>query len=257
MGKKTITVKELEKLIGILQEYVVTNDRELLKQNQDLILLAKDADYGAKTQQEFEKKVEFDEKTHGVGRMLMFLLNYYGEEYLNKGQLTILDDDPKVYSSSHLNTYRLELKDPDTHNNFGDYAPTADDKPYDFNSIFLKQFTKYQDDKIVDTTKTAWDSFQKAYTTPIRTFDFKSAFWKDGHEHEVNYILQIDYKLKLHVINRITKEEKQFDFIPAKGHEGFLQKYGSLLNEMWRGSGQLVEYAWSNFILSDTNSAKK
>ena len=243
-----ITVAELEKLVNILQEYAVTTDKteaeDILRKNQDLILLAKDVDYSSKTQAENDKS-KFKDKSHGLGRMLMFLLNYYGETYLADGFLTVYDDDPRSFGSSHANTYKLELKDPETHDKFGDYSPTAEDKPYDFNSQFIKQITTYPEGNRVDTTITAWDSFQKAYTTPVRTFDFKSAFWKSGHEHSVNYILRIDFKLNLHVINRITKEEKIFEFIPNPEHEEFLKKYSEMLSVMW----QLGDYAWNNFII--------
>ena len=239
-----ITVAELEKLVTILQDYVVTGDKNILIEHQDLILLATAVDYSLKTQAENDNS-EFKDKSHGLGRMLMFLLNYYGEAYLADGFLTIYDDDPRTFSSSHANTYKLELKDPETHNKFGEYNPTAEDKPYDFDSQFIKQITAYSDGNKVDTTVTAWDSFQKAYTTPIRTFDFKSAFWKSGHEHLVNYILRIDFKLNLHVINRVTKKEKSFEFVPSPEHEEFLKKYSEMLSVMW----QLGEYAWSNFII--------
>ena len=239
-----ITVAELEKLVTILQDYVATGDKNILIENQDLILLAAAVDYSSKTQAEHDNS-EFKDKSHGLGRMLMFLLNYYGEAYLADGFLTIYDDDPRTFSSSHANTYKLKLKDPGTHNKFGDYSPTAEDKPYDFDSRFIKQITAYSDGNKVDTTATAWDSFQKAYTTPIRTFDFKSAFWKSGHEHLVNYILRIDFKLNLHVINRVTKKEKAFEFIPNPEHEEFLKKYGEMLSVMW----QLGDYDWTNFII--------
>ena len=239
-----ITVAELEKLVTILQDYVVTGDKNILIEHQDLILLATAVDYSSKTQAENDNS-EFKDKSHGLGRMLMFLLNYYGEAYLSDGFLTIYDDDPRTFSSSHANTYKLKLKDPGTHNKFGDYSPTAEDKPYDFDSRFIKQITAYSDGNKVDTTVTAWDSFQKTYTTPIRTFDFKSAFWKSGHEHLVNYILRIDFKLNLHVINRVTKKEKVFEFVPSPEHEEFLKKYSEMLSVMW----QLGEYAWSNFII--------
>jgi len=241
-----INVKDLEKLVDLIKVYVVSSDKSILEKNQDLILAARDADYSAKTQKEFDNQSKFDESSHGIGRMIMFLLNHYGEHYLDGGELTIFVDDPKVFSSAHDNIYRLALKDADTHDNFGDeYNPTAEDKPYDFDSRFIKQTTRYSDDNTVDTTATAWDSFQKAYTTPTRTFDFKSAFWKSGHEHFVNYILQIDSNLNLHVINRITKEEKQFNFIALESHKGYLDKYKSMLNTMY----ELGDYAWSNFIL--------
>jgi len=239
-----ITITELEKLIAVLQEYALTNDKELLKKHQDLILLAKDVDYSSKTQAENDNS-DFKDNSHGLGRMIMFLLNYYGESYLSDGILTIYGDDPRAFSSSHTNTYRLDLKDPETHNKFGDYSPTAEDKPYDFDSQFIKQITSYPDGNETDTTATAWDSFQKAYTTPVRTFDFKSAFWKSGHEHSVNYILQIDSKLNLHVFNRVTKEEKIIEFVPVAEHEEFLNKYSKMIDIMW----QFGEYAWSNFIL--------
>ena len=91
-----ITVTELEKLVNILQEYAVTTDKteaeNILRKNQDLILLAKDVDYSSKTQAENDKS-KFKDKSHGLGRMLMFLLNYYGETYLADGFLTVYDDD--------------------------------------------------------------------------------------------------------------------------------------------------------------------
>ena len=239
-----ITVAELEKLVTILQDYVVTGDKNILIEHQDLILLATAVDYSSKTQAENDNS-EFKDKSHGLGRMLMFLLNYYGEVYLADGFLTIYDDDPRTFSSSHANTYKLKLKDPETHDKFGEYNPTAEDKPYDFDSRFIKQITAYSDGNKVDTTDTAWDSFQKAYTTPIRTFDFKSAFWKSGHEHLVNYVLQIDFKLNLHVINRVTKKEKSFEFVSNPEHEEFLKKYSEMLSVMW----QLGDYAWTNFII--------
>ena len=239
-----ITVAELEKLVTILQDYVVTGDKNILIEHQDLILLATAVDYSSKTQAENDNS-EFKDKSHGLGRMLMFLLNYYGEAYLADGFLTIYDDDPRTFSSSHANTYKLKLKDPETHDKFGEYNPTAEDKPYDFDSRFIKQITAYSDGNKVDTTVTAWDSFQKAYTTPIRTFDFQSAFWKSGHEHLVNYILRIDFKLNLHVSNRVTKKEKVFEFVPSPEHEEFLKKYSEMLSVMW----QLGDYAWTNFII--------
>ena len=174
-----ITVAELEKLVNILQEYAVTTDKteaeNILRKNQDLILLAKRVDYSSKTQAENDNS-EFKDRSHGLGRMLMFLLNYYGEAYLADGFLTIYDDDPRPFSSSHANTYKLELKDPETHNKFGDYNPTAEDKPYDFDSQFIKQITAYSDGNKVDTTFTAWDSFQKAYTSRrLKTFSILSS----------------------------------------------------------------------------------
>ena len=247
----TITVKDLEKVINIIQDYALTGDREILKQedNKKLLLLAKNVDYSAKTQAEYDNS-EFKDLSHGIGRMIMFLLNYYGEKYLDKGILTIQDDDPKPFSSSHTNTYQLVLKDPETHDKFGEYNPTAEDAPYDFNSKFIKQLTYYPDDKVVDTTATAWDSFQKAYTRPVRTFDFKSAFWKHGHEHLVNYILQIDSNSTLHLLNRITKKEKVFTFVPTPEHKEFLVKYVNLIHVMRK----FEEYAWSNFIIDDSDS---
>ena len=57
--------------------------------------------------------------------------------------------------------------------------------------------------------------------------------------------MQIDFKLNLHVINRVTKKEKAFKFVPNPGSKEFLKKYSEMLSVMW----QLGEYAWSNFII--------
>ena len=246
MSKQIITIEELEQVIDALQSYAA-GDRTALEQNQDLFKLARDVDYSSKTQKEYETNSDFDPSSHGIGRMIMFLLNYYGEKYLSDGQLTISADDPKIFNTLHTNTYILKLKDPETHEQFGGYNPVAEDKPYDFDSQFIQQITYYPDKTAVDTTATAWDSFQKTYSIPARTFDFKSAFWKKGHEHFVDYILQIDSKSILHVINRSSKQERQFAFSPADGHEQFLAKYNALISIMW----QFSDYAWSNFILDD------
>ena len=185
LTKCSVTSAELEQMINILYDYYYTNDRKVLDNNRDLLLKIKNADYGSTTQTEYSTGQSFNETTHGPGRMIIFLLNYYGEKYLENGTLTIYEDDPKVFSNSHTNTYKLILKDPETHDTFGGYTPTADDKPYDFNSLFQSQITVYKENgKQDNTTTTAWESFhgsklierQKGYYTPRRTFDFKSAY---------------------------------------------------------------------------------
>ena len=233
---KFIEYTTLDRVIYGIVLYISTRDKKYLEDIQPEILLAKEIDESIKTKAEYKNNIPFIASSHNPARMAVFLLNYFGEHYLNKGELTIKADDPSdKYTNKHNNTYLLELKDADTHEKLYEGNPTSEDEPYDFNSVFIKQITCYPD-KNVDTTSTSWESFVHAtnlrpgYFIPKRTFDFKSAFWKSGSEHNVNYILKLDFDKQLKLFNRVSKVEKEIEFKPAANTSYFYTKYFELLN---------------------------
>jgi hypothetical protein len=188
------------------------------------------------TKTEYANNSQFIASSHTPSRMAVFLLNYFGEHYLSQGELTVKFDDPSDnYTNKHDNTYRLILKDSDTHEKLYKGNPTPANEPYDFNSEFIRQITHYPN-KTVDTTATSWESFvhvsnlRPGYFVPKRTFDFKSAFWKSGGEHNVNYILKLDFNGELKLFNRVSKAEKNFEFKAASNASDFYNKYFQLID---------------------------
>ena len=256
-----ITTDDLEFALNNILLFLKTSNKHYLEVAQPEIKKARDFDLQVKTQADYEKN-EFVAESHGLGRMAMFLLNSKGEHYINGGILTIYEDDPKKSPNSHTNIYKIELKDKNTHDRIWDTNPTADDKPYDFNAVFQQQFTVYPD-KAVETTEHAWESFthfykdadgnlqtiKVGYHTPYRTLDFKSAYWKDGHKHSVDYITTIDVTGQMFVIRdqKSIKETKRFDFVPTAENVKYLQQYLE-----WIAKFEKLQFyiSWEYFIIN-------
>lgn len=223
---KRITIEELEFALWSIYSYIVTQDSKFLKNAQYEIKLAKEIDYAIKTYQEYEKG-EFIESTHGPGRMTMFYTNALLEVYLDEGTVTVYGDDPINSPIAHNNTYKISLKDKDTHTSIYSTNPTADSEPYDFNATFIKQITVFPD-KTADTTAHAYDSIglNKGYRTPIRKFEAKGFLWKKGHEHIANYIFHGTKDCGIKLLDRISNTEKKFEFTPSSPEKlKYLNKY--------------------------------
>ena len=136
----------------------------------------------------------------------------------------------------------MELKDKETHEKLYSTNPTAEDCPYDFNALFVSQYTVYPNNT-ADTTAHAYESFdhfykdsngkkqviKHGYHTPFRSIDFKSAFWKNGHEHTTDYIFTINEQGQSFLINtKINDQEKQFKtfiFEPLPENIKYLKQY--------------------------------
>ena len=238
--------------------YLQTSNRRYLEVAQSEIRHAKELDFKIKTQTEYEKKEDVD-SSHGPGRMTMFLLNSKGELYFNGGTLTIYNDDPKAVPNSHINVYIVELKDTETHTKIYATNPTADDHPYDFNTVFKEQYTVFPD-KTVNTTEHAWESFEHfykdtagnwqtikaGYHTPYRSLDFKSAYWRDGHKHSVDYIPTIDATGQEFLLSGKTKATKEFKFIPLAENVKYKKQYLEWLEKF----DKLQYYTWEHFIIN-------
>lgn len=247
----------LERVIYNIANYIETLDKKYLLDIQEEIKLAKEIDESILTKTEYANKGQFIASSHSPSRMAIFLLNYFGEHYLNQGELTIKFDDPfENYVNTHDNTYRLVLKDIDTHEKLYKGNPTSADEPYDFNSEFIRQITHYPNNT-VDTTTTAWESFvhssnlRSGYFTPKRTFDFKSAFWKSGGEHRVNYILKLDFNGELKLFNRVSKAERVFEFKAASNSLAFYDKYFQVLSIIKLFNQHQI--TWMDCIINNEN----
>ena len=202
-----MTMTDLKIALDGVLNFLKTKDSNFLAEAQSEIKLAKELDYAIKTQTEHHEK-KFVESSHGVGRMAMFYINYLGEHYWNDGTLTIFDDDPENFKAyKHINTYSVKFKDPETHENLFALNMDPESNPYDFDANFIQQWTKYSDNT-KDTTVHAyesfsykWDSFwvSPGYKKPHRRLDFKSAFWKSKHTHDIEYVLTLDFEGKAQV----------------------------------------------------------
>lgn len=243
---KHITIEELEFALWSIYSYIITKDSRFLKNAQHEIKLAKEIDYFIKTHQEYEKG-EFIESTHGPARMYMFYINSLLEIYLDEGTVTVYGDDPINSTITHNNTYKLSLKDKDTHTSIYSTNPTADSEPYDFNATFIKQDTVYSD-KIVDTTAHAYDSIglNRCYRTPIRKFEAKGFLWKKDHEHIANYIFHGTKDCGIKLLDRISNTEKKFEFTPSSPEKlNYLNKY-----YYWINLFPVFEFLiWDSYIL--------
>ena len=252
--KDFISQTELAFAIENIYKYLQTRDSKCLQVAQNEIKKAKEIDFSIKTYQEYRLNEAFIPSSHGVNRMAVMLLNSLGENYLEQGILTIHQDDPKLGFAEHTNTYRLVLKDIDTHINFYTGNPTAEDKPYDFDTNFISQITRYQNGNTADTTKHAWDSFNPGYKNPIRTLDFKSALWKKDHEHFVNYIFQIMDDGSMVVFAPGKRDQlKQIEFKPKPENLHYLDQYLQLLSSIKAFDSKIYNLNWDNFILKDMN----
>ena len=252
-----IEYSTIEQIIYGIADYLKTSDKKYLLNIQEEIKLAKEIDESIMTKIEYASNCQFIAASHTPSRMAVFLLNYFGEHYLNQGEITIKSDDPSDRCTyTHDNTYRLVFKDIDTHEKLYKGNPTAEDDPYDFNSEFISQLTHYPNNT-TDTTATAWESFvhspnfRPRYFTPKRTFDFKSALWKSGGEHKVNYILKLDFDRELRLFNRVSKAEKCFEFIAAPEVSTFYDKYFQVL-DMIRLFNQ-YQITWTDCIINNEN----
>ena len=249
-----IDYKILYEVLCKVKEFISTGNRAILEDIQDELKLARTVDYSIKTKLEYKNQQDFIESSHGPKRSAVFLLNYFGEFYLHGGSLTIEDDDLRKGSASHTNTYQLELKDISTHSRLYCGNPTKADQPYDFNTVFKSQVTQFENSgKSVDTTDKPWDSYQNAYTEPYRTLDFKSAFWQDGSEHGVHYILQLNADKTLSCYKGGTKLAKKITFTPRATLDStyYFDKYFEVL--------ALIEFfnkhwylTWDSFIFNST-----
>lgn len=256
MENNFITNNEIEQALIGIYKYLVNHDIDALKEVQPQIKKTRDIDFQIKTLAEYNENngSSIIQNSHGPTRMLILgPLSLLGELYFHNGLLTIYDDDPIKKTYSHINTYRLTLKDLDTHLNVYIGNPTAEDEPYDFNTQFIKQLTQYPD-KVDDTTKTAFDSFfgfykkKNGYSIPFRKLDFKSALWntsKMQNCHNVDYILRITQDKTIYLFNRRTRDQKHFEFKPASGADKYLDKYIRYLNvvDVFKG------HSWDEFII--------
>lgn len=238
----------LDKILFRLKEFICTSKKEYLEDIQEDLKLAREIDYSIKTKAEYAKQQEFIATSHGPKRLAMFLLSYFGEFYLAESLITIDDDDPIPGYASHTNTYRLKLKDPETHTRLYKGNPTKDDEPYDFYTEFVKQISKFKTN-IADTTDSPWDSYQHAYVNPYRKLDFKGAFWQAGNEHYTHYILQLQRSKDLVCYKSGTKITKEIKVTPTPEASGYLNRYFEVLD--------LIDFfskywylTWESFILN-------
>lgn len=271
-----ILMSELEFVFNSLDRYLQTNDITFLESAQSIIKKAQAIDFAIKTLPELDYAKEtgtdvFLENTHGIGRMLMFLINYYGELYCNSAILTIYNDDPPYSKFLHINTYKLCLRNPSTHDRLFATNARAEDLPYDFDTCFQRQITIATniDGSIKETltTATAYDSmpwlasanknadgtinyvFEKPdYRIPRRTLDFKSAFWKSGHKHSVNYIMQLtnDNNFKVFSTNIGNSNEKVIAFEPLPENKIYYNLYYFWVNKF----SKFENLRWDQFILT-------
>ena len=241
-----LTIQELEIAKNAMLKYYETGNRADLASAQAEIIHCMNIDYSIKTHAEYDANVDFIKGSHGPNRMLIMLLNYYGEQYCNENALLIYCDDPRNGKTVHHNKYILSLKDPHTHNQILPGNPKKEDNPYDFNLDFVSQITVYPEGNSENTTPHAYDSFAGCYQKPFRKLDFKSAFWKKDHEHFVNYILTIDFNGKLKLLDANTLQEKRFEFTETNT-QYFLQEYLKLLEVI--KSDKFKYYDWETFIL--------
>lgn len=246
MGLSPLKIQELEIAKNAILKYYESGNRQDLVFAQAEIIHSMEIDYSIKTLSEYNKKIDFIKESHGPNRMLMMLANYYGEQYCNGNAIIIYDDDPRSGKSAHHNKYVFSLKDPNTHNQILPGNPKKENEPYDFNLKFLSQITIYPEGNAEDTTQHAYDSFAGCYQKPVRKLDFKSAFWKKDHEHNVHYIFTIDFDGNLKLLEASTLKEKRFDFI-SSNTQYFLQEYLKVLDII--RSGKFNYYDWETFIL--------
>ena len=251
-----ISYGALQAAILSIFKYLKYKNKQVLLENQANIKKARDILDTIKTPEELSHNI-FIKKDHGVLRGSFFLLHNFGECYLNSGTLTIHTDDPIKRSADHSNTYKLISKNEKATLNLYTGNARSEDNPYDFDTEFVSQITHYYTTaSSVDTTKTAFDSFKSKYITPKRKIDLKTAFWKQGHEHDVDYIIKINKDGTLTVFNtKYSSESKNVEFIPAdKKCETFLTRY--------KGLAQTISYfkelekkgedlSWEAFILDE------
>lgn len=248
-----ISILELEQAIIHIYYYLKNNDITYIQDEkvQAAIRLAKEIDCSIKTYREYDSQVDYIPKEHNVTRMAVMLLNTFGELYCEGGSLTIYEDDLWKGKANHTNTYELKLKEPETHLNIFKGNPSAESKPYDFDTEFKSQLTHYQDGNLTNTTRNAWDSFASCYKTPTRTLDFKSALWKKNHEHYVNYIIQIDRQGTLSVFRPKQRDNpKQIKFESQLENRHYLQKYLNVLACIDYLNQSKYDLSWDNFIIN-------
>lgn len=258
MVKDYITNDELEKALNAILEYLTTKNKEALQAAQREIKLAKEIDYAIKTRESPREETseksastnQISNKAHKPARMLILgPLSLYGELYAANGLFTIYKDDPDKSKYSHTNIYKLILRNADTHYNIYPRDATVAEGPWDFDTEFIKQFTVYPNDT-VDTTATAWDSFQRAYTEPKRRFEFKSALWDSTswrNTHWADYIITLSKTGELEVLSQITREKQEFLFEPNSKADYYLTKYLYWLAKF----PMFTNHYWDEFILTD------
>ena len=176
-----ISYKTIEKVLNAMYEYLQTKDKKFIEPFQEEIKFLKHIDYSITSYTEYDN---LDYESHAPSRILLFLINYFGEMFFNNAELTIYNDDRSLTPAyPHTNKYKLILKDIDTHNYLTPTNPTPKDEPYDFNTVFIEQYTNNNPTEYIH----AYDGFKKvedkknntfkygAYGIPKRTLDFKSA----------------------------------------------------------------------------------
>lgn len=232
LGNDCIDYTEFEKIVEPLAEFVKTYDQRVLQNCRPIIQKVYDVTSTIKTKQEYHSGKE-DIRCRTLARALFFLLSYFGEMSCDHARVTIFHDDPTMnYSTYHIGTYQLALHQPETHSHLYCGDQSASDSVYDFDSTCIRQLTVYPNSNLpVDTTSTAYDTFEHCYKMPERTFEFKSYRWTHGSEHSVEYILQLDKDGQFHVLcnhatsgSRYTAREAEFDGID----QAFVNKYCQL-----------------------------
>ena len=185
----------IEPVVDAMYTYLKTGDNTYIKKYQEEIKTLQAIDASINTYAEYGGQ---DYDNHKPTRIIIFLINFFGEMYLKNAKITIYDDEPTSrFFNSHENTYILSLKDEESHMKLGGYNPTEKDKPYDFDTEFKKQITHYKDSgRVDDTTIHPWNGFnrskKKGYNTPTRTIDFKSVFYNSGkHTHNCDYLIKL------------------------------------------------------------------
>lgn len=273
INKDYITFDTIAEVTAAIYQYLETGDISYINEYQKEIKLSKSIDFSIRTKDEFaaskavKANKEFMEKrseakadeiiipsSHGVIRMYIFLMSHFGELFCDNGTLIVKDDDRYSGKTSHMNKYVLHLKDQTTYDRLVRGNPTAKDQPYDFTSDFCEQITFYPDGKIVDTTKTAYDSFIGEYKRPFRKFEFKSALWTTGqYLHNSDYVIQITRSGEFIVRNsRDLKIQKDVIFEPAHGAEKYLAAYLSALDfidKLKKYTEVLSDLDWDRYIL--------
>lgn len=255
---KALDYKTIENVVDAMYTYLKKGDNTYIKQYQEEINILRGIDSGINTYAEYGGQ-DFD--NHTPTRAIIFLINYFGEMYLENAKITIYDDEPNNrFYNSHENTYILKLKDPESHVKLGGYNPTKKDKPYDFDTEFKKQITHYKDSgKIDDTTLHPWNGFnrskKKGYNTPIRTIDFKSAFYTSGkHTHDCDYIIKLTRDKQFLLYNmRANQVKSNLDSVPCTNCVIEINSDKDYLNKYLYYVNMIDEY---NRCWSDKNNWK-
>ena len=235
MTNNYISYAEIETLLNAVFEKSVFMREELCTKNRNLFIKAKEIEESIN----FTKNTKDIYRVHGPGRLVGFLLSYYGEHVLNNCTIKIFNDDPTWNGSTkHNNVYRLVFNNGNTHEQlFGGNADYCAGQ-HDFNTKFLKQETRYPNGTLVDTTAHAYDPFMRKsglrYGIPTRRFEFKGPFWNCHNAHNTH---------GAHYIITITPEANIRVF--------YNQSYESLVES------NLVELPTGNFRIALTSDAQE